>query len=228
MTVPTGLSISGNPITTSGTLAVSLDTGYKIPLDASLDDFQEAYLWGDHSAAGYALASVVEEVSAYAADLSTFAANVSTRLNATNENVADVSAYAIDLSTNAHGRIDSVSTYAIEVSTRLDSYNTALNTRIANVSTYAIEVSTRLDSYNSALNTRIANVSTYAINVSTYSANVSTRLTATNASVNTKFGTVDASMQQIFNINSSQESIWAAAWDQLFFLNSSLVRPTNY
>ncbi len=36
MTVPTGLSVSGSPITTSGTLAVSLATGYKIPTTTEL------------------------------------------------------------------------------------------------------------------------------------------------------------------------------------------------
>lgn len=35
MTVPTGLSVSGSPVTTSGTLAVSLSAGYEIPLTAS-------------------------------------------------------------------------------------------------------------------------------------------------------------------------------------------------
>ncbi len=35
MTVPTGLTVSGNPITTNGTLAVSLQAGYNIPLTAS-------------------------------------------------------------------------------------------------------------------------------------------------------------------------------------------------
>lgn len=36
MTVPTGLSVSGNPVTTSGTLAVSLSAGYTIPLSSTL------------------------------------------------------------------------------------------------------------------------------------------------------------------------------------------------
>jgi len=36
-TVPTGLTISGSPITTSGTLAIGLDTGYVIPLQSTLD-----------------------------------------------------------------------------------------------------------------------------------------------------------------------------------------------
>lgn len=39
MTVPTGLSVSGSPITSSGTLAVSLASGYVIPQQATLDNF---------------------------------------------------------------------------------------------------------------------------------------------------------------------------------------------
>jgi len=39
MTVPTGLAISGTPITTSGTLALTLDTGYEIPLTTTLNSF---------------------------------------------------------------------------------------------------------------------------------------------------------------------------------------------
>lgn len=37
MTVPTGLTVSGTPITSSGTFAVALDTGYVIPTQATLD-----------------------------------------------------------------------------------------------------------------------------------------------------------------------------------------------
>jgi len=39
LTVPTGLAVGGSPITTSGTLAISLDTGYVIPTQATLDTF---------------------------------------------------------------------------------------------------------------------------------------------------------------------------------------------
>jgi len=39
MTVPTGLSVSGSPITTSGTLAISLASGYTIPTTATLNNF---------------------------------------------------------------------------------------------------------------------------------------------------------------------------------------------
>ena len=43
MTVPTGLSISGSPITTSGTLAITLTAGYSIPTTASQTDWDTAY-----------------------------------------------------------------------------------------------------------------------------------------------------------------------------------------
>ena len=43
MTVPTGLSISGSPITSSGTLAVSLASGYSIPTTTSQSNWDSAY-----------------------------------------------------------------------------------------------------------------------------------------------------------------------------------------
>jgi hypothetical protein len=43
MTVPTGLSISGSPITTSGTLALTFAAGYSIPTTASQTNWDTAY-----------------------------------------------------------------------------------------------------------------------------------------------------------------------------------------
>ena len=43
MTVPTGLSISGSPITTSGTLALTFTSGYSIPTTASQANWDTAY-----------------------------------------------------------------------------------------------------------------------------------------------------------------------------------------
>jgi len=43
LSVPTGLSISGNPITDSGTLAISLAAGYSIPTTASQTNWDTAY-----------------------------------------------------------------------------------------------------------------------------------------------------------------------------------------
>lgn len=53
MTVPTGLSISGTPITTSGTLAVTLTSGYSIPTTANQTNWNTAYGWGNHASQGY-------------------------------------------------------------------------------------------------------------------------------------------------------------------------------
>jgi len=43
MSVPTGLLVSGNPITTTGTLAVTFDTGYSIPTTSSQTNWDTAY-----------------------------------------------------------------------------------------------------------------------------------------------------------------------------------------
>ena len=45
MSVPTGLSISGNPITTSGTLALTYAAGYSIPLNTKQTNWDDAYTW---------------------------------------------------------------------------------------------------------------------------------------------------------------------------------------
>lgn len=53
MSVPTGLSISGSPITSSGTLALTLTSGYSIPTTSSQTNWDTAYGWGNHASAGY-------------------------------------------------------------------------------------------------------------------------------------------------------------------------------
>jgi hypothetical protein len=51
--VPTGFTISGSPIISSGTLAIGFDTGYSIPTTASQGNWDTAYGWGNHASAGY-------------------------------------------------------------------------------------------------------------------------------------------------------------------------------
>lgn len=53
MTVPTGLAVTGNPVTSSGTLAVAYATGYAIPTTAKQTNWDTAYGWGNHASAGY-------------------------------------------------------------------------------------------------------------------------------------------------------------------------------
>lgn len=43
VSVPTGLSVSGSPVTTSGTIAISLASGYSIPTTASQTNWDTAY-----------------------------------------------------------------------------------------------------------------------------------------------------------------------------------------
>lgn len=53
MSVPTGLSVSGNPVTTTGTLAVTYSAGYAIPTTAKQTEWDTAYGWGNHASGGY-------------------------------------------------------------------------------------------------------------------------------------------------------------------------------
>lgn len=53
MSVPTGLSVAGSPITSSGTLAVTYSSGYAIPTTAKQTEWDTAYGWGNHASAGY-------------------------------------------------------------------------------------------------------------------------------------------------------------------------------
>jgi len=43
VTVPTGLSVSGSPVTSSGTIAISLASGYSIPTTSSQTNWDTAY-----------------------------------------------------------------------------------------------------------------------------------------------------------------------------------------
>lgn len=54
MSVPTGFSVSGNPITSNGTLALSFSSGYSLPTDTKQGQWDTAYGWGNHASAGYA------------------------------------------------------------------------------------------------------------------------------------------------------------------------------
>lgn len=53
MSVPTGLTITGNPISTSGTLALTLTTGYTIPSTTRMTNADTAFSWGNHASQGY-------------------------------------------------------------------------------------------------------------------------------------------------------------------------------
>jgi hypothetical protein len=74
MTVPTGLSVSGSPITSSGTLGLTYEAGYSIPTTVKQTEWDTAYGWGNHASAGYLTSSAIgTTVQAYDADLAAFA-----------------------------------------------------------------------------------------------------------------------------------------------------------
>jgi len=53
LTAPTGFSVSGTPITTSGDLGLAFAAGYSLPTDANQANWTTAYGWGNHASAGY-------------------------------------------------------------------------------------------------------------------------------------------------------------------------------
>jgi hypothetical protein len=49
LSLPTGLEVTGSPITTTGTFSVSFQTGYSIPTNNKQSNWDTAFSWGDHS-----------------------------------------------------------------------------------------------------------------------------------------------------------------------------------
>ena len=63
MSVPTGFAISGNPVTTSGTLALSFASGYSLPTTTKQGQWDTAYSWGNHATAGYLTTAVTSALA---------------------------------------------------------------------------------------------------------------------------------------------------------------------
>ena len=55
MIAPEGMFITGAPITTAGTIALRLSSGYVVPLYVDVEQGKTAYSWGNHALAGYLL-----------------------------------------------------------------------------------------------------------------------------------------------------------------------------
>lgn len=79
VTVPTGLSVAGSPITGAGTFVITFAAGYSIPTDASQSNWNTAYGWGNHASAGYLTgAAIGSTVQAYSAVLAATTASFTT------------------------------------------------------------------------------------------------------------------------------------------------------
>jgi hypothetical protein len=63
VTVPTGLAVSGSPVTSSGTIAITLDTGYTIPTTTAIANAATAFGWGNHASAGYLTSSAINSLA---------------------------------------------------------------------------------------------------------------------------------------------------------------------
>lgn len=63
-TVPTGFTVGGSPITTTGTITIDFDTGYSLPTNSEQSNWDAAYSWGNHALAGYAHAGVNSDITA--------------------------------------------------------------------------------------------------------------------------------------------------------------------
>lgn len=59
MAVPTGFTVSGSPITDSGTITLGLASGYALTTSTQRSQWNSAYSWGNHAAAGYLTASSI-------------------------------------------------------------------------------------------------------------------------------------------------------------------------
>ena len=58
LSAPTGFSVTGSPVTSSGTLALAFASGYSLPTDTKQGQWDTAYGWGNHATAGYLTTSV--------------------------------------------------------------------------------------------------------------------------------------------------------------------------
>lgn len=88
VSVPTGLQVSGSPVTSSGTLAVSFASGYAIPTTAKQSNWDTAYGWGNHASAGYVTTAAMQ---AYTYDKAT----IDSKIDAGGANLAQLHANAL-------------------------------------------------------------------------------------------------------------------------------------
>jgi len=126
MSVPTGLTVTGSPVTSAGTLAVSYTAGYAIPTTAKQTDWDTAYSWGNHASAGYLTsATAATTYQPLDADLTAIAglAGTSGLLKKTATNT-----WTLDTSTYLTAETDPVFTASAAAgitSTNISNWNTA-------------------------------------------------------------------------------------------------------
>lgn len=126
MSVPIGLTVTGSPVTSTGTLAVSYTAGYAIPTTAKQTDWDTAYSWGNHASAGYLTsATAATTYQPLDADLTAIAGLAGTsgllKKTATNTWTLDTSTYL----TSETDPVFTASAAAGITSTNISNWNTA-------------------------------------------------------------------------------------------------------
>jgi hypothetical protein len=126
MSVPTGLTVTGSPVTSAGTLAVSYTAGYGIPTTSKQTDWDTAYSWGNHASAGYLTsATAATTYQPLDADLTAIAGLAGTsgllKKTATNTWTLDTSTYL----TSETDPVFTASAAAGITSTNISNWNTA-------------------------------------------------------------------------------------------------------
>ena len=133
--------------------------------------------------------------------------------------------------TNLNSSINAVNTSVNTALTSLINKDTSLNSSInavnTSVNTYLTSLTNKDTSLNSSINAVNTSVNTKLTTLTNYDTSITQYITNTNSSVNTKFNAVDSSMLQIWQMYYEMQVVWAGSWNQLFALNSSLIRPNS-
>jgi hypothetical protein len=110
LSAPLGFSVSGNPVTTSGTLALSFASGYALPTTTKQSQWDTSYGWGNHASAGYLdSADIGVTVQGYNANTVIDASYVHTDNNYTTTEKSKLAAIAAGAEVNVNADWNSIS-----------------------------------------------------------------------------------------------------------------------
>ena len=136
MTVPTGLSVAGSPVTTTGTLAVTYASGYAIPTTAKQTEWDTAYSWGNHASAGYLTSAAIgSTVQGYDGDLNAIAA-----LSGTSGFLKKTAANTWSLDTNTYLTSETYTGTVTSVAMTVPTGLTVSGTPITSSGTFAVSL----------------------------------------------------------------------------------------